>query len=376
MDRFQPPYCPHPGCPQHHVFHHTPYTAFEKWGAYLTATFGEVPRFRCLACGHSFSSQTFSVDYYAKRRIDYPNLLARLTATSSLSAIGRAIKASTDSVSNRISRAARQSLAFESRLSTSRHPQENLAADGFESFCVSQFFPNNINILVGSQSQFVYVADHVTLRRKGRMTATQKLRRAQLEQRFKADPQGVARSFARLATESLRLLSDEARPSILLWTDEHRAYPRGIVLSTCAQALLELGRLKHPTISSRAARTRDNPLFPVNYLDRELRKDLHEHVRESVCFGRNVNRQMERLSLYLFYHNFLKSHRTRWGPITNAVVAGYEAGQIEDELERVWKDRAMLSLTSLSLCMEDTWRRARVTPLGRRRDYLPHYAVA
>jgi hypothetical protein len=119
-----------------------------------------------------------------------------------------------------------------------------------------------------------------------------------------------------------------------------------------------------------------NPLFPVNYLDRELRKDLHEHVRESVCFGRNVNRQMERLSLYLLYHNYLKAHRTRWGPLSNAVVAGYEAGQIACELERLWKDRARLSLTQLTECMEDSWLRSRVTPLGRVRDYLPKYAAA
>ena len=103
----------------------------------------------------------------------------------------------------------------------------------------------------------------------------------------------------------------------------------------------------------------------MNYLDRELRKDLHEHVRESVCFGRNVNRQMERLSLYLFYHNYLKEHRTRWGPLTHAIVAGYEAAQIADELETIWERRAMLSLTELSECGDDSWRRARKTPLGK-----------
>jgi hypothetical protein len=131
----------------------------------------------------------------------------------------------------------------------------------------------------------------------------------------------------------------------------------------------------HATVSSRAARSRSNPLFPVNYLDRELRKDLHEHGRESVCFGRNVNRQMERLTLYLFYHNYLKSHRTRWGPWTNAVVAGYEAAQIADELNGLWRERAFFSLTSLTSSMADTWLRARVTPLGRVWDYLPKHAV-
>jgi hypothetical protein len=376
MDEFSPPFCPHADCPCHETSPHQIYRQYQPWGSYSTKTFGTVPRYRCLVCLHTFSAQTFSVDYYAKRRIDYPDLLERLVATSSLSAIGRAIKASTDTVSNRISRAARQGLALASRLSRTRRLGEDVAADGFESFCVSQYFPNNLTVLVGSESQFVYAADHATLRRKGRMTEAQKIRRSRLERGFRADPRALVKSFSRIAGECLSVLADESRPALVLWTDEHRAYPRGLAESSCAAALCAQGRVLHRTIPSRAARTRANPLFPVNYLDRELRKDLHEHVREGVCFGRNVNRQMERFALYQFYHNYLKRHRARWGSVTNALVAGYDAGFIEDELARVWKDRAFLSLTRLSESMDDTWRRSRATPLGRQRDYQPKYAVA
>jgi hypothetical protein len=376
MDELVPPFCPYANCPSHEPDPHQIYRQYRPWGSYSTKTFGTVPRYRCLVCLHTFSAQTFSVDYYAKRRIDYPDLLGRLVATSSLSAIGRVIHASTDTVSNRISRAARQGLAVGSRLARTRHLGEDVAADGFESFCVSQYFPNNLTVLVGSESQFVYAADHATLRRKGRMTEAQKLRRSGLERRFTADPRALVKSLSRIAGECLHVLADESRPSLVLWTDEHQAYPRGIAESPCAAAMSAQGRVLHRTISSRAARTRANPLFPVNYLDRELRKDLHEHVRESTCFGRNVNRQMERFALYQFYHNFLKRHRARWGQVTNALVAGYDAALIEDELERVWKDRAFLTLTRLSESMEDTWRRSRVTPLGRRDDYQPKYAVS
>ena len=128
------PCCPYEECPCHYLGPDEPYTEFQDWGSYDTKAFGEVPRFRCLVCGHTFSTQTFRVDYYAKRVIDYSDLLLRLAGTSSLSAIGRAISASTDTVSNRIARASRQALAFESRLSCTRSPSEDLAADGFESF--------------------------------------------------------------------------------------------------------------------------------------------------------------------------------------------------------------------------------------------------
>ncbi|HET7838535.1 MAG TPA: hypothetical protein VFL04_02160, partial [Rectinemataceae bacterium] len=253
---------------------------------------------------------------------------------------------------------------------------EDLAADGFEGFCVSQFFPNHITLLVGSASQFVYASDHATLRRKGRMTDRQKARRAQLDRAYRPDSRALELSFARTADEGLRVLSDGCRPTLRLWTDEHPAYPRAIRGSPCLAALLDLGRLRHLTVPSRAPRTRANPLFPVNYLDRELRKDLREHVRETVCFGRNVNRQMERLSVYLWWHNFIKPHRAREGPRSHAEAAGYDGERIREGLRWIWLRRAWLSLTDLTWPMLDSWLRSRRTPLRPGPDYLPRYASA
>ena len=126
-----------------------------------------------------------------------------------------------------------------------------------------------------------------------------------------------------------------------------RPTPRGIARSPCLAALRDEGRILHRTVSSRAARTRANPLFPVNYLDRELRKDLHEHVRESVCFGRNVNRQMERLSLYLWWHNYMKRHRARGPARSHAAVAGYDLKLVEKGLLSIWDRRAWLTRIEL-----------------------------
>jgi len=160
-----------------------------------------------------------------------------------------------------------------------------------------------------------------------------------------------------------------------LWTDEKLEYRRAIDRNPCLAALEREGRLRHKTISSRAARTRDNPLFAVNYLDRELRKDLHEHVRETVCFGRNVNHQMERLGLYLFMHNYRKGYRIPSDGRSHAEVAGYDRKAIAGELSRIWEERAFLSLTVLTPDMRLSWLRERCTPLKEGRQYLPRYAA-
>jgi transposase-like protein len=375
MTAFTPPFCARVSCIHHEPKNHSPYQAYRPWGFYNTKTFGKVPRYRCNSCGKTFSRQTFSLDYYAKRILSYQDIVQRLSSCESLSAIGRALVSSTDTISNRISRAARQALALSSTFSSSIHPDEDLAADGFESFCHSQYFPNNITLLVGASSQYVYAADHVTLRRKGRMTKVQKKKRAELETRWKARPGGIEHSFRRIADEAIRVYAQGRRSPLTLWTDEHQSYAMALTHSPHHALLIESGFLRHQVVSSRAARTTSNPLFPVNYLDRELRKDLHEHVRETVCFGRNVNRQMERLSVYLLWHNTIKRHRAREGPRKNVEMTGCTTEVDMEELKHIWVWRAWRSLTELSDAMRETWERLRDTPLSRKPDYLPRYAL-
>ncbi|HEY9055292.1 MAG TPA: hypothetical protein VIO60_10795, partial [Rectinemataceae bacterium] len=204
------------------------YCAYVPWGFYTTKAFGRVQRYRCTSCGTTFSRQTFRLDYYAKRILPYQDIVQRLSSCESLSAIGRALASSTDTISNRISRAARQALAMSAELSSSLHPREDLVADGFESFCRSQYFPNTITLLVGASSQYVYAADHVTIRRKGRMTDRQKKNRAMLESRWKAKPRGIETSFSRIAHEALRVYAGGRMPVLTLWTDEHPAYGRAL----------------------------------------------------------------------------------------------------------------------------------------------------
>jgi hypothetical protein len=375
MDEFHPPFCANPRCLHH--YHNTadPYVDYVSWGSYTTVAFGEVPRFRCTSCGKTFSAQTFRVDYWLKRVYDYRDLTERLSSCSSLRALGRAYHVAGKSIQNRIGRGTRQALAFESRLSSIRHPDEDLVADGFESYCVSQFFPNNIHLLVGMDSQFVYESDHVTLRRKGRMTDSQRTKRGRLDYLFRPDPQGIRKSFTRIAYSVLSILADEGRPSLTLWTDEKKEYARALADSPCAAALLAEARIVHKTISSRADRTRSNPLFSVNYLDREMRKDLHEHVRETVCFGRNVNAQMERLTLYLFYHNYLKRHRTPDSAHSHARVAGYDEAEELKGLGSIWERREWYTHTELTECGEETWLRKRKTPLWDKPDYIPMHVA-
>jgi hypothetical protein len=381
----RPPFCPNPNCRLHRLDRELQrHTGGNPWfirkGTYFTKAHGRVPRFYCTRCRRTFSTQTFSLDYYAKRRLSYPRLIEELSSTSCLRAISRHLQVSIGTVENKISRLARQALAMHTRLLAGITLSEDLAADGFESYTVSQYFPNNIHFLTGCSSQFLYTTNYVTIRRKGRMTAAQKKRRAYLERFYRAEPKGIQRGFAALLVTVQRLLHTCPLPVLTLFTDEKTDYLQALKKNTKLQAAGAAGRFVHVRIPSTRARTTSNPLFPVNYLDRQVRKDVANHVRETVCFARNVTCCMERLWVYFCYHNYYKRYR-ELQPVgdttTHAEVAGVKRRNMEKEKRRLFTRRYFLSREAIEGENLRLWKRTLVTPLKPQDGYyVPGYALA
>ena len=371
-----PPFCPRPECT-----YHLQKPPNNRWfcsaGTYHTLAFGTVHRFRCRHCGKYFSTQTFCIDYYAKKRISYARLFNHLITTSSIRDMAREFSVSVDTVLNRLSRLSRNCLSALQELQRSLRLKEDLAADGFESFTVSQYFPCHINLLVGSDSQLVYWFDYVTLRRKGRMTEDQKRRREALERSFRADPKGVQRSFGALYTALSHLICDGSRRSAQLTTDEHPAYKRAASKHCALGALTAQQRFSIQRVSSRIARNRLNPLFSVNYLDRQLRKDLAEHVRQTMCFGRNVSRALDRLAIYVAYHNLKKPYREVKADLrTHAEVAGLGESEVRSLWYGMFTRRAFYSRVLPEGRNRKLWLREYQTPLKQSPEYRPQYVAA
>ncbi|TVR02178.1 MAG: hypothetical protein EA403_09385 [Spirochaetaceae bacterium] len=136
------------------------------------------------------------------------------------------------------------------------------------------------------------------------------------------------------------------------------------------------GRILHECTSSRQARTAANPLFVANYFDRQLRKDLKECVRHTVCFGRNVNNVMQRMLLYRLYHNHYKAYRHRRPTERHESWAGIDGAWVDERLARLYRWRPFLSRTEPIETDRQVWLRKLVTPLGKDREYLPKFALA
>ena len=362
---YRPPFCPNPGCPSHGQSSPLPPNWFRKSGFRPTKVVGLVQRFHCNLCGKGFSRRSFDIDYWTHRTLDYHRIQNLLVAGTGLRQACRFLGVSTNLLANRHARLARQSLVLQARGLSELPLCEPLVFDGFESFAYSQFFPNNLNLLVTADSQFVLGVNAAILRRKGRMTAKQKLRREELEKQWRASPSAIYRSSREMLNWGCHLEFGAYHLPIVIRSDEKSEYSRALKSLTPYGSWMEEGLVDHQRTSSKAERTLTNPLFPVNYLDRQLRKDLAEHVRESVRFARRTEFSLERAMIHLAHHNYFKVFRNRSKDpkMTHAQKAGIDPKSIAQWQVEVFRDRAFGWRQDLEKWATDIWRRAIRVPI-------------
>lgn len=168
------------------------------------------------------------------------------------------------------------------------------------------------------------------------------------------------------------LRSDKS--SIELHTDEHQQYKAVLNIP------IKNTEIVHKTTSSKAIRSVHNPLFPVNYIDREIRKDCSDHCRETLQWAKNVANAMDRLAVYRFHHNFMKEFRingSEWQGITHAIKAGFDEKLIKRELKTLFTKRRFFHRSwNLNEGDRKVWGRCISTPHKRLGDYRPGYAAA
>jgi len=295
---WRPPFCPNPRC----RFHEDPRGwRYKKKGFHTRlAEPASVQRYACRNCRRSFSSQTFATTYWLKRPDLQRRLMLRLISCSAYRQIARDLGVSPTTVLRQAERLGRHCLLLHEMLRPRSAPREPLVVDGFESFEFSQYHPLHFHTAVGADSHFVYAFTDSELRRKGRMTAAQRARRAELERAFgRPDSRSIEREMA-----ALLALVVPPGASATVRTDEHPAYPR---------ALRQLAHrtLRHETTSGRALRDRRNPLFPANLLDLLIRHSSANHKRETIAYSKRRQSAAERLFVLIVWRNYMKSFSER-----------------------------------------------------------------
>jgi len=333
---FTPPFCPNPHCDSR--TNPTPWR-FQRKGFYPRChPPHRVQRYRCSHCRRYFSSQTFSTSYWLKRPTLLEPLFHRLVACSAFRQIAREHRVSHSTIRRLSDRLGRHCLLFQEMLRPKTSPTEPLVLDGFRSFEHSQYWPMDLNLVVGP-SLFVYGFNDVELRRSGTMRPAQRVRRALLEKRFgRPDPEATRKRVEEL----LRRVVPPGRP-VVLRSDEHPAYVRAI-------RRLRDRRILHERTSSRAERTTSNPLFPANLSDLLIRHSSANHKRETIAFSKRRQSALYRLAVWVVWRNYVKgrSENRRLGPPAEGLGLIERALTVKGILrrrlfpERILRDRGWL----------------------------------
>jgi transposase-like protein len=305
---FIPPFCPNPACDSHARAGSWRYRRkgyFERQAAPR-----RVQRYACRCCGRNFSSQTFATTYWLKRPHQLGALFHRLLGCSALRQIAREFGVAASTVQRQSERLGRHCLLVLEELRPRGAPPEPLVLDGFRSFEHSQYWPFELNLLVGA-SHYVYGFNDVELRRSGTMRPAQRAKRARLEARYgRPDPRATRWAVAELIG---RVVPPGGTAAIA--SDEHTAYP-------LAMGDLPDRRIEHRTISARVSRTPSNPLFAANLAELWLRHSSANHKRETIAFSKRRQGALYRGAVFAVWRNFMKSRSERRRDDPPAVLLG------------------------------------------------------
>ena len=90
-------------------------------------------------------------------------------------------------------------------------------------------------------------------------------------------------------------------------------------------------QIVHETISSRAARTTDNPLFEINLLDLLIRHGSANHKRETIAYSKRRVCAAERMAIFMVWRNWMRPASIQKGGKTPAMRLGLIDHQVEVE---------------------------------------------
>lgn len=334
-----PPFCPNPVCDFHRDRRAD--WPFKRAGFYRRQVAPRrIQRFTCLHCGRSFSTQTFSTTYWQRRPDLDRRIFMKVVGGMGLRQIARDIDCSPETVTRKVARLGRHCLLLHTTFMESATPTGAVVVDGFETFEWSQYFPFHHNLAVEPHTDFLIYFNDSELRRKGRMTAVQRQRRAELELLHgRPDRQAVRKSM----TDLLKVATAGSVRTVID-SDDHPSYRPAV-------RALDIP-VEHRVTPGRDHRDWRNRLWPVNLLDLVIRHSSANHKRETIAWSKRRQASSERLAILLVWRNYMQGRREkeRNSP-TPAMVRGMLSRRLA--LDEVLERRLFVRRTELP----ETWRR-------------------
>ncbi|MFT7485957.1 MAG: transposase-like protein [Candidatus Paceibacteria bacterium] len=295
---FKPPFCPRRTCSQHR----SPRPKFYyRHGFYHPRCRSHaVPRFRCRSCRHTFSRQTFRVDYRDQRPALNAPLFDLIAMGVGIRMSSRRLGLSLRCTELKLRKMARHLRQQNLTLRTPLEGEVQLVFDELETFETSRSLcPLSVPVLIEKTTRYYIWAESATIRPKGRMTEkrlrTMTIREMKHGRRVDRSRRGIRRTLER-GRDMLR-----ERATIRLYTDEKTTYP-GL-----ARLAFGSSRLVHLRTNSKQPRTTSNPLFAINHEDARMRDVVGRLRRRSWLVSKKRRYLDLALHLHMAHRNLVRS---------------------------------------------------------------------
>ncbi len=304
MARFEPDHCPHPDCKHATVFR------YQRHGTYWRACDGrEVQRFRCQACLHTFSVQTFRFNYRQRKPHINHLLLDAFVSKNTQRQASRTYRLNRKTIAHRLELMGRHCELYHRRAlsaAPSLAPLDAFALDELETFEKDRVnMPLTMPVLVSRQTLLIIDFEVGTLPPRGRKPAgvARNARRSQSSQAVLA----VLRRAAQLGAPDRSMSASFA-------TDKKTSYP-GLIQRAFG------GRSSHIQVDAQLPRNSQNPLFAVNLTFAMLRDGISRLVRRNWAHSKLASKLVRHAWIWVAWRNYVRMRTIKTPGETAATAA-------------------------------------------------------
>ena len=339
-------FCPYKDCKYHNSDPERP-KWYSPFGSYSTLAFGMVERFKCSGCGRTFSLQRFSIDFFAKKTLDYKDFLDLLSSQISLRAIQREMDVSMGTVFNKILRLINNGLIKHDELNGEMVLNEDLVIKVLEGFPMEKECSNTITEVCGEKSQYTYCLN--------------------CENEVPVDTE--KEEVSKVLTDVARLVDKRTDGQTSLYVyDKHYT---GIKENVDIVKVVKEGKLAIKTGSIQ-------DIFLENSILGNILKVRIGHSKETVCYPENVNNSIGRLFLQLIDHNLRNVYGIKGEGkirIRPTHIPGLPLERVERAFQELITLRGFLSHSSLSGFYLKLYLRKLKIPGKEKAEYYPKYML-
>ena len=327
---FRPRHCPRSACPSFT----TKRFRWRRKGRFTRHCDGRsVPRFVCLECHRTFSSQTFRVDYRLKKPRLHLELFKDFVSKTTMRQSARTIGCHRRTVAHRLELLGRHCRSFHHSMLERARRSGGISGvfqlDEQETFEHSRRLkPVTVPILIERSSYFIVHAVCAPLAARGGLSPAWRAKKEALEKLFGKRRSGstaaVRESFEKLATVH------GGRGPVSIQTDCKMSYVP--ILRRIFGA-----RLEHSRTLSTEPRTYGTTLFPINHTLAMARDGLSRLVRRSWAASKLRGKLELHLWIWIAYRNYVRAITNDAPDVTPAMALKLESKMLKREELLAWR---------------------------------------